>query len=45
MVQADEEVKKKFKDDLEPISKECLELYPLKEGTVSAYIFLYLYQL
>lgn len=35
-VQADEEVKKKFKDDLEPISKECLELHPLKEGTLSA---------
>ncbi|PNF17863.1 hypothetical protein B7P43_G02241 [Cryptotermes secundus] len=37
-VQADEEVKKKFKDDLEPISKECLELHPLKEEDKTAMV-------
>jgi hypothetical protein len=37
-VHADEEVKKKFKDDVEPISKSCAELHPLKEGNQSVYI-------
>lgn len=36
-VQADEEVKQKFKDDVEKVAKECFELHPLTEG--NNYIF------
>jgi hypothetical protein len=34
-VQADEEVKRKFKDDLTPIAHDCLSLHELKEGNDS----------
>jgi len=32
MVQADEEVKQKFKGDVEKFGKECFEEHPIKEG-------------
>jgi hypothetical protein len=31
-VQADEEVKKKFKEDVEKLGKECFEIHPIKDG-------------
>jgi hypothetical protein len=31
-VQADEEVKQKFKADVEKLGKECFEKYPIKDG-------------
>ncbi|KDR11354.1 uncharacterized protein LOC110837161 [Zootermopsis nevadensis] len=36
VVQADEEVKQKFQDDIMPISKECIALHELKEEDIKA---------
>jgi hypothetical protein len=32
VVQADEEVKQKFKQDADKIGKECYDVHPIKEG-------------
>jgi hypothetical protein len=32
VVQADEEIKRKFKADIETVGKECYEKIPIKEG-------------
>jgi hypothetical protein len=34
-VQADEEVKQKFKEDVEKMGTECHNLHPIKEGNTS----------
>jgi len=32
VVQADEEVKQKFKADMEKLGKECFDKHPIKDG-------------
>jgi hypothetical protein len=32
VVQADEEVKQKFKEDVEKLGRECYDKHPIKDG-------------